>query len=321
LYYSELAGVFKQANLDEEDIQKIMKMFMVKNIEIRADEDYFEADGEVGLIDPVKSYINEISKIPLLTSEEEQRLADLKERGDEDAKNRLVQANLRLVVSIAKRYLGRGLSFLDLIQEGNMGLLKAVEKYDYRKGYKFSTYATWWIRQSIIRAIAEQSRAIRTPMHMVDSINKISQATRKLAQEIGRDPTPEEISAEVGMTVDKVRDMLKMAQDSVSLEAPVGEDDARIGDFIEDIGISTPEDSVSKILLKVQLENALSNLSEKERKVLILRYGLDGNKSYTLEEVGKIFGITRERVRQIETKALRKLRLPKFKKYLKDFLE
>lgn len=272
--------------------------------------------------DPVRMYLKEIGRVPLLSAEEEIKLAQRIEEGDEEAKRRLAEANLRLVVSIAKRYVGRGMLFLDLIQEGNMGLIKAVEKFDYNKGYKFSTYATWWIRQAITRAIADQARTIRIPVHMVETINKLIRISRQLLQELGREPSAEEIAAEMDMSPDKVREILKIAQEPVSLETPIGEeDDSHLGDFIEDQDALAPADAAAYELLKEQLEDVLDTLTEREENVLRLRFGLDDGRTRTLEEVGKVFGVTRERIRQIEAKALRKLRHPSRSKRLKDFLE
>ena len=276
----------------------------------------------VKMNDPVRMYLKEIGRVPLLNSQQEVELAQRIEKGDEDAKQQLAEANLRLVVSIAKRYVGRGMHFLDLIQEGNMGLMKAVEKFDYRKGFKFSTYATWWIRQAITRAIADQARTIRIPVHMVETINKLIRIQRQLLQDLGREPTPEEIGAEMDIPTPKVRDILKIAQEPVSLETPIGEeDDSHLGDFIEDDDATSPEDHASYELLKEQLESVLDTLTDREENVLRLRFGLDDGRTRTLEEVGKVFGVTRERIRQIEAKALRKLRHPSRSKQLKDFLE
>lgn len=272
--------------------------------------------------DPVRMYLKEIGRVPLLSANEEMELAKRIENGDEEAKRRLAEANLRLVVSIAKRYVGRGMLFLDLIQEGNMGLIKAVEKFDYTKGFKFSTYATWWIRQAITRAIADQARTIRIPVHMVETINKLIRVSRQLLQELGREPAPEEIAAEMELSVEKVREIMKIAQEPVSLETPIGEeDDSHLGDFIEDHEALAPADAAAYELLKEQLEDVLDTLTEREENVLRLRFGLDDGRTRTLEEVGKVFGVTRERIRQIEAKALRKLRHPSRSKRLKDFLE
>lgn len=286
------------------------------------DDDDLSVPPGVKINDPVRMYLKEIGRVPLLSAEEEIELAILIEQGDEEAKRRLAEANLRLVVSIAKRYVGRGMLFLDLIQEGNMGLIKAVEKFDYRKGFKFSTYATWWIRQAITRAIADQARTIRIPVHMVETINKLIRVSRQLLQELGREPTPEEIAEEMGLTPEKVRDIMKIAQEPVSLETPIGEeDDSHLGDFIPDDDAQAPADAAAYELLKEQLKDVLDTLSDREENVLRLRFGLDDGRTRTLEEVGKVFGVTRERIRQIEAKALRKLRHPSRSKQLKDFLE
>lgn len=272
--------------------------------------------------DPVRMYLKEIGVVPLLSNEEEKELAIAVENGDLEAKQRLAEANLRLVVSIAKRYVGRGMQFLDLIQEGNMGLMKAVDKFDYSKGFKFSTYATWWIRQAITRAIADQARTIRIPVHMVETINKLVREQRNLLQELGQDPTPEQIAERMEMTPEKVREILKIAQEPVSLETPIGEeDDSHLGDFIEDEVIENPVDYTTRVVLREQLDEVLDTLTDREENVLRLRFGLDDGKMRTLEDVGKVFNVTRERIRQIEAKALRKLRHPSRSKQLKDFIE
>ena len=299
-----------------EEIEEIEEVTEEEIAETEAMADTFSTD------DPVRMYLKEIGKVPLLTPEEEQELAKRMAEGDEDAKRRMAEANLRLVVSIAKRYVGRGMLFLDLIQEGNLGLIKAVEKFDYTKGYKFSTYATWWIRQAITRAIADQARTIRIPVHMVETINKVIRVSRQLLQELGHDPSPEEIAAVMNMPVEKVRDILKIAQEPVSLETPIGEEeDSHLGDFIPDEDASEPSEAASFSLLKEQLMEVLDTLTPREKKVLELRFGIVDGRTRTLEEVGKEFNVTRERIRQIEAKALRKLRHPSRSKKLKDFLE
>ena len=292
--------------------------------EIESTEDMEKILSQEGLAidDPVRMYLKEIGKIPLLDAEKETELAERISRGDEKAKNELVEANLRLVVSIAKRYVGKGMFFLDLIQEGNLGLMKAVDKFDYQKGYKFSTYATWWIRQAITRAIADQARTIRIPVHMVETIHKVSRYSRQLLQELGHEASADEIAEKMGMSADKVREILKIAQDPVSLETPIGEEeDSHLSDFIEDEGSAAPTDAVSSTMLKEQLVGVLDTLTPREEKVLRLRYGLDDGRTRTLEEVGREFNVTRERIRQIEAKALRKLRHPTRSKRLKDFLD
>ena len=276
----------------------------------------------ISIEDPVRMYLKEIGKVPLLSADEEVELAKRMAEGDEDAKKRLAEANLRLVVSIAKRYVGRGMLFLDLIQEGNLGLIKAVEKFDYHKGFKFSTYATWWIRQAITRAIADQARTIRIPVHMVETITKLIRVSRQLLQELGREPTPEEIAAELDMPVERVREILKISQEPVSLETPIGEEeDSHLGDFIQDDNVPVPAEAAAQTLLKEQLDEVLDTLTEREQKVLRLRFGMDDGRARTLEEVGKEFDVTRERIRQIEAKALRKLRHPSRSRKLRDYLD
>ena len=276
----------------------------------------------ISIEDPVRMYLKEIGKVPLLSADEEVELAKRMAEGDEDAKKRLAEANLRLVVSIAKRYVGRGMLFLDLIHEGNLGLIKAVEKFDYHKGFKFSTYATWWIRQAITRAIADQARTIRIPVHMVETINKLIRVSRQLLQELGREPTPEEIAAELDMPVERVREILKISQEPVSLETPIGEEeDSHLGDFIQDDNVPVPAEAAAQTLLKEQLDEVLDTLTEREQKVLRLRFGMDDGRARTLEEVGKEFDVTRERIRQIEAKALRKLRHPSRSRKLRDYLD
>ena len=309
------------SDADDEDIEPTEDDF--KNAE---EEEEIELDlsipDDVGIDDPVRMYLKEIGRVPLLKADEEVELAKRMQEGDEEAKNQLAEANLRLVVSIAKRYVGRGMLFLDLIQEGNLGLLKAVEKFDYQKGFKFSTYATWWIRQAITRAIADQARTIRIPVHMVETINKLVRVSRQLLQELGTDPTPEQIGAVMDLAPDRVREIQKVAQEPVSLETPIGEEeDSHLGDFIEDEDAPAPDEAASYILLKEQLEEVLETLTPREAKVLRLRFGLDDGRSRTLEEVGQEFGVTRERIRQIEAKALRKLRHPSRSRKLKDYLD
>ena len=308
----EIVEDFDDITIDDEELAK------AEGIEL---EPGMGADG-VAIDDPVKVYLKEIGRVPLLTPDEEVDLAVRISNGDEAAKKRLSEANLRLVVSIAKRYLGRGMQFLDLIQEGNLGLIKAVEKFDYTKGFKFSTYATWWIRQAITRAIADQARTIRIPVHMVETINKVIRVSRQLLQELGHDPTPEEIAEEMSMPVERVREILKIAQEPVSLETPIGEEeDSHLGDFIQDDNVPVPADAAAFTLLKEQLVEVLGTLTDREQKVLRLRFGLDDGRARTLEEVGKEFNVTRERIRQIEAKALRKLRHPSRSKKLKDYLD
>lgn len=311
---------------DEDDELVVGDMDDSDNDEEEEDEDVDVTDISipegVRLDDPVRMYLKEIGRVPLLSSEEEVNLAKRMEAGDEEAKKRLVEANLRLVVSIAKRYVGRGMQFLDLIQEGNLGLIKAVEKFDYRKGYKFSTYATWWIRQAITRAIADQARTIRIPVHMVETINKLIRVSRQLLQELGREPSPEEVAAQMDIPVDRVHEILKIAQEPVSLETPIGEEeDSHLGDFIPDEDALAPAEAAAYVLLREQLDDVLGTLTDREQKVLKLRFGLEDGRARTLEEVGQEFGVTRERIRQIEAKALRKLRHPSRSKRLKDFLE
>ncbi|MEI3302136.1 MAG: RNA polymerase sigma factor RpoD [Lachnospiraceae bacterium] len=344
LEYQEISDHFADLHLEEEQMDEILDALEKSGIDVLritddddipdeelllSDED--EVDMEnldlsipdgISIEDPVRMYLKEIGKVPLLSAEEEIELAKKMENGDQEAKKRLAEANLRLVVSIAKRYVGRGMLFLDLIQEGNLGLIKAVEKFDYRKGYKFSTYATWWIRQAITRAIADQARTIRIPVHMVETINKLIRVSRQLLQELGREPTPEEISEEMGMPVDRVREILKISQEPVSLETPIGEEeDSHLGDFIQDDNVPVPAEAASFTLLREQLVEVLGTLTEREQKVLRLRFGLDDGRARTLEEVGKEFNVTRERIRQIEAKALRKLRHPSRSRKLKDYLD
>lgn len=309
--------ILKKAKEDEEELAEETE----EDAEEESEVDLSVPEG-VGIDDPVRMYLKEIGRVPLLSAEEEIQLAKRMEAGDEEAKRRLAEANLRLVVSIAKRYVGRGMLFLDLIQEGNLGLIKAVEKFDYEKGFKFSTYATWWIRQAITRAIADQARTIRIPVHMVETINKLIRVSRQLLQELGREPAPEEIAAVMDIAVERVREIMKIAQEPVSLETPIGEEeDSHLGDFIPDEDAPAPAEAASFILLKEQLEEVLETLTPREEKVLRLRFGLDDGRTRTLEEVGQEFGVTRERIRQIEAKALRKLRHPSRSKKLKDYLE
>jgi RNA polymerase primary sigma factor len=341
--YHEIGDFFQDLELGEEQFDKILETLEQNSVDVlriteedEPDEAILLSDEEevdvenidlsvpdgISIEDPVRMYLKEIGKVPLLNADEEIALARRLEVGDEDAKKRLAEANLRLVVSIAKRYVGRGMLFLDLIQEGNLGLIKAVEKFDYRKGFKFSTYATWWIRQAITRAIADQARTIRIPVHMVETINKLIRVSRQLLQELGREPTPEEVAKEMNMPVDRVREILKISQEPVSLETPIGEEeDSHLGDFIQDDNVPVPADAAAFTLLKEQLVEVLGTLTEREQKVLRLRFGLDDGRARTLEEVGKVFNVTRERIRQIEAKALRKLRHPSRSRKLKDYLD
>jgi len=334
LGHKEIMDFFGDIDLDPDQMEKVYEWIESQGIEVpngidldldidkEKEADIAAVEGEINIDDHVRMYLKEIGKVPLLSGEEEIELAKRMEDGDEEAKQKLAEANLRLVVSIAKRYVSRGMAFLDLIQEGNLGLIKAVEKFDYKKGYKFSTYATWWIRQAITRAIADQARTIRIPVHMVETINKLIRVSRQLLQELGRDPTPDELAKEMQMNVDKVRDILKIGQDPVSLETPIGEEeDSHLGDFIPDDDIPAPAEAAAFTLLKEQLMEVLDTLTEREEKVLRLRFGLDDGRARTLEEVGKEFNVTRERIRQIEAKALRKLRHPSRSKKLKDYLD
>ena len=350
LEYQEISDFFKDSPLEVDQMEKVFDFLEASGVDVlritensgdellldndmdmdgMEDEEEVELDKidlsvpeGVSIEDPVRMYLKEIGKVSLLSADEEIELAKRMEKGDEAAKKRLAEANLRLVVSIAKRYVGRGMLFLDLIQEGNLGLIKAVEKFDYRKGYKFSTYATWWIRQAITRAIADQARTIRIPVHMVETINKLIRVSRQLLQELGREPTPEEIAEEMDMPVDRVREILKISQEPVSLETPIGEEeDSHLGDFIQDDNVPVPADAAAFTLLKEQLVEVLSTLTDREQKVLRLLFGLDDGRARTLEEVGKEFNVTRERIRQIEAKALRKLRHPSRSRKLKDYLD
>lgn len=343
LDYKEIMDYFQDTDFEADKMEKVFEFLEGCNIDVKMNDDDGDVEDDIilsdeddidiekidlsvpdgiGLEDPVRMYLKEIGKVPLLSAEEEIEYAQRMEEGDEEAKKRLAEANLRLVVSIAKRYVGRGMQFLDLIQEGNLGLIKAVEKFDYRKGYKFSTYATWWIRQAITRAIADQARTIRIPVHMVETINKVKKTNSQLLHKNGRDPTAEEIAAELDMPVDKVREILRVAQEPVSLETPIGEEeDSHLGDFIPDDEALAPADAASMLLLKEQLGEVLKTLTPREAKVLSLRFGLEDGHPRTLEEVGKEFKVTRERIRQIEAKALRKLRHPSRSKRLRDFLD
>lgn len=328
LTYSEIIDAFDNVEIEPDEIEDFLESLKILNITIDEDLDekkiednFIELPDSVRIDDPVRMYLKEIGKVPLLLTEDEIELAKRIEFGDEAAKQRLVEANLRLVVSIAKKYLNRGMFFLDLIQEGNMGLIKAVDKFDYRKGYKFSTYATWWIRQAITRSIADQARTIRVPVHMVETINRMNRIQRNMLQTLGRQPTPEELAKEMNMSIEKVREILKVAQDPVSLETPIGEEeDSHLGDFVQDDDVMSPSDSTSYNLLREQLMEVLETLTDREKKVLMLRFGLIDGRPHTLEEVGRTFDVTRERIRQIEAKALRKLRHPTRSKRLKDFL-
>ena len=348
LELQEVTDFFASLNPDPKQVKKILSkleknsidvlrneevdddtLLLELDLEMNSNEEIEEAEridltvpDSVSIEDPVRMYLKEIGKVPLLTADEEIELAKRMELGDKEAKNKLAEANLRLVVSIAKRYVGRGMLFLDLIQEGNLGLMKAVEKFDYRKGYKFSTYATWWIRQAITRAIADQARTIRIPVHMVETINKLIRISRTLLQTLGREPSPEEIAEEMEIPVERVREILKISQEPVSLETPIGEEeDSHLGDFIEDSNVPVPAEAAAQTLLKEQIDDVLDTLNERERKVLILRFGLEDGRNRTLEEVGKEFNVTRERIRQIESKALRKLRAPSRSKMLRDYLD
>lgn len=341
----EINEIFADMELEPEQMEKVFEYLEGQNIDVLringdvdddddlevviTDEDEVDVekidlsvpDG-ISIEDPVRMYLKEIGKVPLLSAEEEIELAKRMAEGDEEAKKRLAEANLRLVVSIAKRYVGRGMLFLDLIQEGNLGLIKAVEKFDYEKGFKFSTYATWWIRQAITRAIADQARTIRIPVHMVETINKLIRVSRQLLQELGREPSPEEIAAELDMPVERVREILKISQEPVSLETPIGEEeDSHLGDFIQDDNVPVPAEAAATTLLKEQLGEVLNTLTDREQKVLRLRFGMNDGRARTLEEVGKEFDVTRERIRQIEAKALRKLRHPSRSRKLRDYLD
>lgn len=332
LEQEDINEVFSDMDLEPNKIEQIYEYLEAQNIDIlgnlndvemdETDIDLSNLPDGISIDDPVRMYLKEIGKVPLLSADQEIELAKRMEQGDQEAKKKLAEANLRLVVSIAKRYVGRGMLLLDLIQEGNLGLIKAVEKFDYTKGYKFSTYATWWIRQAITRAIADQARTIRIPVHMVETINKLMRVSRQLLQELGRDPQPEEIAKRMEMPVSKVREIMKISQEPVSLETPIGEEeDSHLGDFIPDEDIPVPAEAAAFTLLKEQLIEVLDTLTEREQKVLRLRFGLDDGRARTLEEVGKEFSVTRERIRQIEAKALRKLRHPSRSKKLKDYLE
>ena len=342
LDYKEIMNYFQDTDFEADKMEKVFEFLEACNVDVKMNDDEVEEDDillddeddidiekidlsvpdGIGLEDPVRMYLKEIGKVPLLSAEEEIEYAKRMEQGDEEAKKRLAEANLRLVVSIAKRYVGRGMQFLDLIQEGNLGLIKAVEKFDYRKGYKFSTYATWWIRQAITRAIADQARTIRIPVHMVETINKLVRVQRQLLQELGREPSPEEIAETMDIPVERVREIQKISQEPVSLETPIGEEeDSHLGDFIQDDNVPVPAEAAASTLLKEQLVEVLGTLTDREQKVLRLRFGMDDGRARTLEEVGKEFNVTRERIRQIEAKALRKLRHPSRSRKLKDYLD
>lgn len=342
LDYQEIIDSFTDAEFDADKVEKVFDFLEANNVDVKISDDVEEEEDiildpeddidiekidlsvpeGVSIEDPVRMYLKEVGKVPLLSAEEEIELAKRMENGDVEAKNRLAEANLRLVVSIAKRYVGRGMLFLDLIQEGNLGLIKAVDKFDFRKGFKFSTYATWWIRQAITRAIADQARTIRIPVHMVETINKLLRVSRQLLQELGREPTPEEIAKEMDIPVERVREIQKISQEPVSLETPIGEEeDSHLGDFIQDDNVPVPAEEAASTILKEQLVEVLGTLTEREQKVLRLRFGLDDGRARTLEEVGREFNVTRERIRQIEAKALRKLRHPSRSRKLRDFLD
>lgn len=343
LDYKEIMDYFQDTDFEADKMEKVFEFLEGCNIDVKMNDDDGDVEDDIilsdeddidiekidlsvpdgiGLEDPVRMYLKEIGKVPLLSAEEEIEYAQRMEEGDEEAKKRLAEANLRLVVSIAKRYVGRGMQFLDLIQEGNLGLIKAVEKFDYRKGYKFSTYATWWIRQAITRAIADQARTIRIPVHMVETINKLVRVQRQLLQELGREPSPEEIAETMDIPVERVREIQKISQEPVSLETPIGEEeDSHLGDFIQDDNVPVPAEAAASTLLKEQLVEVFGTLTDREQKVLRLRFGMDDGRARTLEEVGKEFNVTRERIRQIEAKALRKLRHPSRSRKLKDYLD
>ncbi len=331
LLYDEIVKAIPAVEQNTEESERVFNLLQEMEIAVKDTEEEEEEQEKateleplegISIDDPVRMYLKEIGRVPLLTAQEEVELAKRMERGDEEAKRKLIEANLRLVVAIAKKYVGRGMLFLDLIQEGNLGLIRAVEKFDWRKGFKFSTYATWWIRQAITRALADQARTIRIPVHMVETINKLVRVSRQLLQELGREPNPEEIAAAMGLPVERVREINKIAQEPISLETPIGEEeDSHLGDFIEDHDALAPAEAASFTMLKEQLDGVLETLTPRERKVLKLRFGLDDGRPRTLEEVGREFGVTRERIRQIEAKALRKLRHPSRSKRLKDFIE